>query len=315
MNSDQAGPVNVVVALDRNVRWGCAVTLRSAIENSRAGTVFRVFVLFEGLTAADRRELESSWGVPGHEVSVSFIGIEASSWKTLVRSKHLSRMSFARLMIDELLPADVERCVYLDSDLLFELDITGLFGMDLEGKVIGAVPDGDETWDRVQLSRLGVDGGRYFNAGVFVADLKKWRDQKIGRRALEYCLNREPRLVGWMKSEAFFHDQDGMNRILAADGAHFLPKCWNTWASNIVRYDSPAVIHLIMGPKPWQSDYAGTFGERFFDYLDRTAFTGQRPQTLLGLAKGIARIRRRIPYLPTVLRLFRASVRQFVLKK
>jgi lipopolysaccharide biosynthesis glycosyltransferase len=315
MQAGTAGEVNLVVALDRNVQWGCAVTVRSAIENSRAGTSFHVFVLFEGLSGEDQRALAGSWEVPGHAVRATFVNIELSRWRNLIRSKSLSRMSFARLMIGDLLPAEATRCVYLDTDMLFELDIAELYATDLEGRVIAAVPDGDEAWDAVQLRRLGVDHGRYFNAGLFVADLTRWRELQVGTKALEYCLSHRPRLVAWMKSEPFFHDQDGMNRILAADGARFLPGRWNTWASKLSRYDTPAVIHLIMGPKPWQADYEGLFWDRFYAYLDRTAFAGQRPPNPLGLGPALARVRRRVPYPPAVLRLLRASVNQFVLKR
>lgn len=314
LEPSKSGRVSVVVALDRNVRWGCAVTVRSAIENSRHGTLFHIFVLFEGLSPADHQDLEQSWQVPGRDVITTFISIELSRWTSLVRSKYLSRMSFARLMIGDLLPPDVSRCIYLDTDLLFELDISELFATDLGDRVIGAVPDGDERWDAVQLTRLGVVGGRYFNAGVFVADLERWRAEKVGSRALEYCLNRKPRLIGWMRNEPFFHDQDGLNRILASERALFLPGQWNTWASKISRYETPAVVHLITGPKPWQADYSGAFGEQFYAYLDRTAFRGQRPPRLAGLAPTLARLRRSFPYPPTVLRLLIASIRTYWLR-
>jgi lipopolysaccharide biosynthesis glycosyltransferase len=166
-------------------------------------------------------------------------------------------MSFARRMIGDLLPVEATRCVYLDTDMLFELDIVQLYSTDLEGRVIAAVPDGDSAWDYVQLKRLGLDHGRYCDAGLFAADLTCWREQEIGAKALEYCLSRRPRLVGWMESEPFFHDQDGMNRLRAADGARFLPANRNTWATRLTRYAARARVHLIMGPKPWHADHQG----------------------------------------------------------
>jgi len=307
-----SGPINVAVALDRRVAWGCAVTLRSMIENSAPGSSFAIFVLHDDLPESDIRALEKSWAVEGRSASTTFTNVQLADVSEVVRSKDLSRMSYARLLLGAVLPAEVKRCIYLDTDLLVERDINELFDLDLGEKTIAAVPDGSEAWDREQLARLGVKGEHYFNAGVLLIDLEGWRRDRIGERAFDFCQRARPKMIAPMKYGWFFHDQDALNTLLAGR-VRSLPTHWNSWASRMKGYEK-AVIHLITGPKPWHADYAGMFGERFFAYLDRTAYRGCRPPRLMGMAPVLKRLRRRIPYPPTVWRMLKESAR-FVLAR
>jgi hypothetical protein len=75
-----------------------------------------------------------------------------------------------------------------------------------------------------------------------------------------------------------------------------------------LRPDHAAVLHFMGAPKPWHADYDRPFGDRFNAYLDRTGYRGRRPWNPAGLGAGLARLRRRVPYLPSVLRLIRRSV-------
>jgi lipopolysaccharide biosynthesis glycosyltransferase len=305
-----AKEVNLAVALDRNVAWGCAVAVRSALENSTPGTVFNIYVVHDDLPEAVQARLAESWDTADRQVQIFFIAVDLANATDLVRSRTLSRMSYARLLLGEALPSSVERCLYIDTDMLFELDVAELFAEDLKGKIVAAVPDGSEEWDREQLSRLGVESDHYFNAGLLLIDVVRWRSARVGVRALEYCRRARPELVGPFRFGSFFWDQDALNYVLAGQVLS-LPSRWNTWAVNLNEY-MPVVIHLITGPKPWDSDYAGRFSSQFFAYLDRTTFRGQRPTRLLGVAPFVKRLSRRVPYPPTIIRLLRETLKGYV---
>jgi hypothetical protein len=62
------------------------------------------------------------------------------------------------------------------------------------------------------------------------------------------------------------------------------------------------------GPKPWHADYDRRFQEKFYRYLDRTPLSGWRPWNPAGLGAGLARLRRRIPYLPSAVRHLRRRI-------
>ncbi|MBA0802569.1 hypothetical protein Gohar_012851 [Gossypium harknessii] len=94
-------------------------------------------------------------------------------------------LNYARIYLADMLPPDVKRVLYLDSDLVVVDDIVKLWEVDLEGKVLAA-PEychanftkyfTDLFWSDKELS--STFNGRkpcYFNTGVMVVDVDKWR--------------------------------------------------------------------------------------------------------------------------------------------
>jgi hypothetical protein len=85
-----------------------------------------------------------------------------------------------------------------------------------------------------------------------------------------------------------------------------LPLHWNQWVVDpSLHTRSRAVFHYMGAPKPWHADYNGRFSDLFLDCLDRTPFRGTRPWNPGGLGALLARTRRRVPYLPAVIRIAR----------
>ena len=285
----------VVVATDRRCLWGCAVAGRSLIENGRPGGTIDFYLLHSGLSSTDLERVERSWTTPARNVRTLAIPFSIGRVGDLLRTKHVTHMAYARLFLAELLPSHIDKCVYIDTDILFELDVFELLHTPLDGCAVGAVPNGDDRDGARQFRRLGIQGRRYFNSGVVLIDLDRWRARRIGEAALRF--SREfvgPLIMG---------DQDALNAVLHDDWK-VLPERWNTWASWI-QDDEPRVTHFTMVPKPWHADYTGPLRDRFFAYLDRTAFAGRRPRNPLGLGPLVARVGRKVPYWPTVLRLVR----------
>ncbi|GAB4840255.1 Probable galacturonosyltransferase-like 3 [Ancistrocladus abbreviatus] len=95
-------------------------------------------------------------------------------------------LNYARIYLADLLPTTVNRIIYLDSDLVLVDDVAKLWTIDLHHRVLGA-PEychanftryfTAQFWNNPQFSRAFQ--GReacYFNTGVMVIDLWKWRE-------------------------------------------------------------------------------------------------------------------------------------------
>ncbi|KAK8946561.1 putative galacturonosyltransferase-like 4 [Platanthera zijinensis] len=94
-------------------------------------------------------------------------------------------LNYARIYLADILPLDVDRVIYLDSDVVVVDDIRALWDVDLAGRVVAA-PEychanftkyfTDAFWGDSVLSRT-FDGLRpcYFNTGVMVMDVRRWR--------------------------------------------------------------------------------------------------------------------------------------------
>ncbi|KAA8527531.1 hypothetical protein F0562_034754 [Nyssa sinensis] len=94
-------------------------------------------------------------------------------------------LNYARIYLSDILPTEVERVIYLDSDIIVVDDIAKLWGVDLGEKLVAA-PEYCHAnftnyfttafWEDANLA--GTFEGRrpcYFNTGVMVVDMDKWR--------------------------------------------------------------------------------------------------------------------------------------------
>jgi lipopolysaccharide biosynthesis glycosyltransferase len=133
------------------------------------------------------------------------------------------------------------RIVYLDIDLLLMGDINDLFKIDLQGFPMGAVEDSQH----VQLAeRLQIEN--YFNAGVFVIDLKHFEIENLGSHA-QSCLDNRITLK--------YQDQDVLNKVFSGYWLK-MPNEYNLqigfrYPNKNTTFVSPKVIHFVGPFKPW----------------------------------------------------------------
>lgn len=289
--------IDVLLATDRRCLWGCAVSMRSILDHAHPGTRIRFHVLMNGLSAQDRGALCKTVAMDAHRASIRLVAFDDAPVRGLVRSSVITPTVYARLFLAEALPEDVRRCIYVDCDLLFRRDVSELWDTDLGGYALGAVDNG--LWDdpAIHQRRLGLEHPAYFNSGVMLVDVDAWRAADVGGRAVAFARDVGDRLT--------LFDQDALNGAL--DGAWLrLPEHWNLWVVHpALHEDAKAVFHFMGAHKPWHADYDGPFGDAFFDYLDRTAYRGLRPWDSGGLGRLLRATRRRIPYLPSVVRILR----------
>ncbi|GJT96719.1 probable galacturonosyltransferase-like 3 protein [Tanacetum coccineum] len=116
---------------------------------------------------------------------------------TSVRRALDQPLNYARIYLSHLLPSDVNRVIYFDSDLIVVDDVVKLWEIDLNDHVVGA-PEychanfthyfTAKFWAKPYFSGVFKTRDRkpcYFNTGVMVIDLTKWRTykttQKLGK--------------------------------------------------------------------------------------------------------------------------------------
>ncbi|GMI81804.1 galacturonosyltransferase-like 3 [Hibiscus trionum] len=99
-------------------------------------------------------------------------------------------LNYARMFLADLLPAGVRRIIYFDSDLIVVDDVVNLWSINLGGHVLGAPEYCHANFTSYFTSKFWSNPvftaslkGRsrdpcYFNTGVMVIDLWKWREGK-----------------------------------------------------------------------------------------------------------------------------------------
>jgi lipopolysaccharide biosynthesis glycosyltransferase len=293
-------PIHVILAVDQRCVVGCAVSIRSALEHLGEGIAVRFHVVTNRIADGDREAIRRTVTEAGRDAEVSFREFDPAPVRHLARSKLISHTAYARLFLGSLVPPPASRCIYLDCDLMVERDLTELWETELDGLVLGAVDNSKWEDSGTHQRRLGLREPRYFNSGVLLVDLDRWREIDLERRALSLASRIGDRLV--------LHDQDALNAALDGDWLP-LDQHWNVWTIDPeLGDDSEAVFHFMGAPKPWHADYRGRFRARFFEYVDRTGFSGTRPWNPVGAGYLMARLRRRMPYLPAIPRMIRARL-------
>ncbi|KAL7220583.1 hypothetical protein ACSBR2_013462 [Camellia fascicularis] len=105
-------------------------------------------------------------------------------------------LNYARIYLGDILLTDVDRVIYLDSDIIVVDDIMKLWEVDLGDKVIAAPEYCHANFTTYFTNRFWLDksltrtfeGRRpcYFNTGVMVIDMGKWRRGGYTRKVEEW---------------------------------------------------------------------------------------------------------------------------------
>jgi lipopolysaccharide biosynthesis glycosyltransferase len=177
--------------------------------------------------------------------------------------------TYYRLLLPSLLK-NRNRTIYLDSDLVVEIDLSELFDADLDGHPLGGVPDRDAIQQGLQ-AHINRPGDLYINAGVLVMDLDKWRKENIAAQCMQW-LTENPTIATMM-------DQDAINYTLYKRKVFFDRK----FNLNPI-HDPPAktlaeiperVLHFAGAIKPWHSWYDFELIEIFNFYKKITRVENQ----------------------------------------
>ena len=139
--------------------------------------------------------------------------------KKLGESIKFSPATFYRLNIANILPDNINKVIYLDSDTIINLDINDLWKIDIFENEIAAVTDFEMNnhKQRLPIILMGkCSSNDYFNAGVMVMNLKKIR---------EYHPNLFNECIEIIKNNPQFklYDQDALNYKFAKKFYHLPP--------------------------------------------------------------------------------------------
>jgi lipopolysaccharide biosynthesis glycosyltransferase len=260
----------LVLACDEAYAMPLATTLRSIADSNRAHWPLDVRVITDGMSDAARERILRS--LPDGAVQLHWTVVDLAMFRQFDVLDHVSRMTYARLLIPHLLDESVSRVLYLDTDILVLGDLAPLWRADLGGAPVGAVADFHVDAD-LKSPRPGQPAGvpqvrNYFNAGVLLLDLPECRRRRIAEHALDYLR---------ANARTPYSDQDALN--VAADGQWTpLAPTWNFQNHHCTRIDRmtearrPAIVHFITSSKPWKPSSTSVNAGLYDGFRSRTRF-------------------------------------------
>lgn len=278
--------MNIICATDNNFIQHCSIMLVSLLTNNKD---VDIYILTEGLTVENKKIIDEEVESKGGRVHYCIVDTHLIENMPLSKAEglnHISRATYYRLLITDLLPADVKKVIYLDCDIIVNDSLDELWDLDMTGKAIAASLQIGSGYECERLGYPIEDG--YFNAGVTMMNVDYCRRNGITQKLLDYAVEN--------RSHLKYNDQDVLNAVLHDKCIHILPQ-WNMtsacYASEMERRGdkrkgviindyreykdniksksmSPNIVHYVSKPKPWSDNCVHPLYHLYYDYAKQT---------------------------------------------
>lgn len=263
--------IEIVCSIDEHYIEYCGVMLTSLFVNT-PHTDFRIHIICSSkVSDSQKSRLQDFCGK--NKAAVLFYDVPYAFIQDFpIKEKdHLSLAAYLRLFMSELIPDNIDKVIYLDCDLITLQPIKELWEMDIENIAVAAVEE-RPPFDTKSPARLQYpEKYSYFNSGVMVINLKRWREKNLPQLCKQYIKDHYDQIE--------LHDQDVLNALLYNEKQHISIR-WNLmdfflysepevqphrvqdW-QNALR--SPAIVHFTGKRKPWLHNCDSPFRDQYID--------------------------------------------------
>ncbi len=184
-----------------------------------------------------------------------------------------------RLLVDKILPKNIDKILYLDGDTICRGNLEELWKDNMENKVLGASIE--PTVDKKRKKLLNLENSHYYNAGVLLINLKKWRNENIGTKIITYYELHTGKL--------FANDQDAINGALKDQIYTLSPKynycnIFDQYSYQFLKKlelpskyiseevflearSNPIIIHYLGEERPWRKYNTHKYRNEYKKYL------------------------------------------------
>ena len=245
----------------------CCVAMASALENNKS-EFLDIYIFTDYFSDRNRQLFEQTVRRYGDGNRLSFIIVEDSALKKLrLNISYITHHTYYRFLLPELLP-ELDRILYLDSDLVVNGPLRPLWETSLDGYYCAGVKD---SWIE-QISykyRLGMSQAElYINAGVILMNLEQMRKDQAADQLLQTATQKGTQFE--------YQDQDVINTTFRGGKIKELPGIYNYTATDdkFHTVKDPVIIHYNGDVKPWSTERRcpNSMASRYFTYLRLTPY-------------------------------------------
>jgi lipopolysaccharide biosynthesis glycosyltransferase len=252
--------VEVLCACDELYLPHAGAMLCSLLEHD---SVSRIHLFYSSVAKQELAKLESF--VAGYGSKITFYEMALADFEGLHIDKWASAAVYFRLLAPRLLPTDLDKILYLDTDIIIQSSLIELWNTDITGQALAAVPHNEDEDDFRKALGLP-EGTKYFNSGVMLINLRFWRENNVVEHAISFVKNNPEKIQFW--------DQDALNATLIGQWVE-LPIFWNwrIWwrrPSEEEAKTDPVVIHFVGHHKPWHWSSQHPRKHEYRKYRDKT---------------------------------------------
>ena len=261
--------IPVFFCADNNYAIPAYIALYSLLQNYKGNLRVKAFVLVSKDFSAKFKRLLKKLSDRYDFFEITIISAPDIYDSVSINCAHVSTATLYRLLIPRILneiDSSIEKCIYLDSDIVVEGDIAELYDVDIEGYYIGGVRDralscdemiGIEGYKKI-CKKLGIPTlNNYINAGVLLMNLKEIKEKRIDgklentgyRNDFPYNDQDVINTVCYSKIKTLPLKFNAMTTCLNHNGRYFYEQYGR---ENILEaLQNPVILHYILKRKPW----------------------------------------------------------------
>lgn len=162
---------------------------------------YQFFIMCDISEEEFRKDFEKVHKKLNHSQKIypNYIQMNNADFEGIIHDERVGISALYRLKLSSL--TDVDKVIYLDSDIVVLDDISKLWNYDIKDYLAGAVEDkySDLMTCRAELK----DGDIYFNSGVMLMNLKRFREENLEEKIFNKL----------SEAENDYSDQDVLNYI------------------------------------------------------------------------------------------------------
>lgn len=280
--------LNVLYLTDNNYAAYAGVSVTSLFINNKDIDEITVYIIDDNIALDNKKKFEKTAIKYGRKI----VFLDLSEGISILEKMNIpkyrnSYTTYLKLFTFNLLPEDVDRIFFVDSDSIVVGSLKEMISIDMEDCMIGAVRDG---LCHVYKMALGFDyNDSWFNMGVMLVDVAKWKAENAQDKIIEQLKKRK----GYIAV-----DQDLLNITQHGNIMTLHPK-FNATPHHYVYKESsfrrafkqggfyesyeimseaqrdPRIRHFerFIGESAWNKDTIHPYGELFDEYLTKSLWS------------------------------------------
>lgn len=244
-----SNPINIVFGVNKKFVPYISVVIASILQHSSKDNFFNFYVLsFENLKNEIDRFVFSDY----HNYNIYNHIVDRSKLPNIsIRSPRLTIDTFLRMYIPLTLQY-LDRCIYLDADVLVNKDIAELYKTNLDHYYVGGVSDNFHSFEKflrdsrnLTMKKYGLKDGIYINSGVLLFNLKAIRDDAAEKLLISTLIKYSG------DKDLLYYDQDLVNIAFNGKIKTIDPR-WNAIVNFYYRTQVDCfILHFTSFHKPW----------------------------------------------------------------
>lgn len=240
--------INILVSFDDRYMKYTEVMLYSLCKHT--DETVRVWLLNKRLTVKSCDECRIFLKTKCR-AELEVIAIDASVFNEMPTGA-ITIETYSRVIAQHVLPADLDRILWLDGDIIINRDIAPFYHQDMGDSYCVACKDNwsDTEYIKNHQAELQISPEiSYFNAGVLLLNLEVLRKEVSLQNVASACTLLKPKIL--------FADQDVLNYLYAGRVKYADKMLYNCQRfgkkeeENQVQYDQVVILHYTGVRKPW----------------------------------------------------------------